>query len=64
MNGPFSGEITTSQEDATNRLGEAMKACFWAGVDPLDACQEMYKRVAAEVAEEMKLEDTRVPDEE
>jgi len=62
--GPFSGEVTTSQEYATNQLGEAMKACFWAGIDPVDACQEMYKRLEAEVTEEMKLEDARGMDEE
>ena len=51
-----SGEVTTSAQDAVNQLGEAMKACFWAGVDPVDACQEMYKRLEAEVITEKKEE--------
>jgi hypothetical protein len=59
--GPFSGEVTTSRDEAVARLGEAMKACFWAGVDPADSCQEMHKRLEAEVLEEMKAEDAHQP---
>lgn len=55
-------QITTSAMDAVAKLEQAMKACFWAGVDPADSMQEMYKRVEADVVAEMKSEDGREDD--
>ena len=42
-------EAQEKQDDAVIALGEAMKVCFRAGVDPADALQEMYKQIDEEV---------------